>query len=79
MTQLDTEGVFCGKIRTLAQEQISLEPWTETKYHPDRLNDKDRIVSVSEEIADELESMLLQRHLISRKTGYLEVHVDEVL
>ena len=79
MTQLDQEGVFCGKIRTLAQERISLEPWAETKYHPDRLNYKDRIVSVTEEIADELETMLLQQHLISRKTGYLEVHVDEIL
>ena len=79
MTQLDQEGVFCGMIRTLAQEQISLKPWAETKYHPDRLNEQDRIVSVTEEIADELEIMLLQRHLISRKTGYLEVHVDEIL
>ena len=79
MTQLDQEGIFCGKIHTLAQERISLEPWAETKYHPDRLNYKDRIVSVTEEIADELETMLLQQHLISRKTGYLEVHVDEIL
>ncbi len=79
MKELDTEGVISGKVRQLAETHISLDAWEGTRYHPDRINRADRVVSLAEEIAAQLEEMLLERHLIRKKTRYLEPHVNEVL
>lgn len=79
LSDLDAEGIFSGKIRETAEEHIRPEAWEGTRYHPNRLNYKDRIVSLSEEIASEIEQMLVEKGLISRRGRYLELHVDEVL
>ncbi len=79
LSDLDEEGVFSGKIRETAEEHIRPEAWEGTRYHPNRLNYKDRIVSLSEEIASEIEQMLVEKGLIRRRGRYLELHVDEVL
>ncbi len=79
LTELDEEHVFSEKIRELAEEHIRTEAWEGTKYHPNRLNYKDRIVALSEEIASEVEFLLSERGLITKKTGYLETHVNEML
>lgn len=76
---MDAEGCFAAKIRELAQEQIRLEAWDGTRYLPNRLNYKDRLVSLSEEIASELETMLSQSGLIRVRGRYLEAHVKPVL
>ena len=79
LSDLDEEGIFSGKIRETAEEHIRPEAWEGTRYHPNRLNYKDRIVSLSEEIASEIEQMLVEKGLIRRRGRYLELHVDEVL
>ena len=79
LSDLDEEGIFSGKIRETAEEHIRPEAWEDTRYHPNRLNYKDRIVSLSEEIASEIEQMLAEKGLIRRRGRYLELHVDEVL
>ena len=79
LSDLDKEGIFSGKIRETAEEHIRPEAWEDTRYHPNRLNYKDRIVSLSEEIASEIEQMLVEKGLIRRRGRYLELHVDEVL
>ena len=79
LSDLDKEGTFSGKIRETAEEHIRPEAWEGTRYHPNRLNYKDRIVSLSEEIASEIEQMLVEKGLIRRRGRYLELHVDEVL
>lgn len=79
LSDLDKEGIFSGKIRETAEEHIRPEAWEGTRYHPNRLNYKDRIVSLSEEIASEIEQMLVEKGLIRRRGRYLELHVDEVL
>ena len=79
LSDLDEEGIFSGKIRETAEEHIRPEAWEDTRYHPNRLNYKDRIVSLSEEIASEIEQMLVEKGLIRRRGRYLELHVDEVL
>ncbi len=79
LTGLDQEGVFSGKIKELAQEQIRLESWEGTRYLPNRLNYKDRIVSLSEELASEIDQMLAEKGLIRVRSRYLETHVDAVL
>ncbi len=79
LTELDSEGILTEKIKELSEEQIRVEAWDGTKYNPNRQNYKDRIVSLSEEIASELEQMLISDGLIRLRSRYLEVHVDEVL
>ena len=76
---MDGEGVISGKVRQLAETHISLDAWEGTRYHPDRINRADRVVLLAEEIAAQMEEMLLERHLIRKKTRYLEPHVTEVL
>ena len=76
---LDTEGVFSAKIQKLAAEQIRREAWEGTGYHPNRLNYKDPVVSLSEEIASELELMLSDKGLVRVKGRYLELYVNEIL
>ena len=79
LKELDEEGVFSGKIQELAQTSIDPEAWDGTRYHPNRLNYKDRIVSLAEEIASEIEEMMKEKGLIEARTRYLEAHVREVL
>ena len=79
LSDLDGEGTFSAKIREAAETQIRCEAWEGTRYHPNRQNYKDRIVSLSEEIASEIEQMLVGQGLIRKRGRYLETHVDEVL
>ena len=79
LCELDTEGSFSAKIRELSEERIRTEAWEGTKYRPNRLNFKDRIVSLSEEIASEIDVMLAEKGLIRVRGRYLEAHVEAVL
>ncbi len=79
LKDLDQEGVFSAKIQELAEERIRTECWQGSGYHPNRLNFKDRIVALSEEIASLLEEILTEKQLIRKRSRYLEIHVDEVL
>lgn len=79
LCQLDEEGEFSEKIKSLATEKIRPEAWESAKYNPKRQNYLDSIVSVSEEIASYLEQMLLEQGLIKKRGRYMELHVDEVL
>ncbi len=79
LTELDEEGVFAGRIRELAEEKLNTGAWIGTAYHTNRLNIKDRIVSLSEEIGSELEGILKEKRLIETSGRYMELHVDEVL
>ena len=79
LQELDKEGVFAAKVKELAEECINLSAWEGTRYLPNRPNFKDRIVSISEELASEIEELLLGRGLIEKRGRYLELHVDEVL
>lgn len=79
LSEMDEGGEFSEKIERLANETPCLEAWESMKYNPKRQNYLDGVVSVSEEIASELEIMLLERGLISKRGRYLEMHVNEVL
>ena len=79
LTQLDEEGILSARIKELAMEKLNPEAWNGTGYHPNRQNYKDRIVSLSEEIASDLEFMMSDMGLISMRSRYLEIHVNEVL
>jgi hypothetical protein len=79
LTELDGEGAVAAKIKALAAEPIRPEAWDGTGYKPTRLNYKDSVVSLSEELASELEQMLAEAGLIKARGRYLESHVDAVL
>lgn len=79
LKELDTEGTFSAKLQELAEIRPDLEAWNGTHYHPNRQNYRDRIVSLSEEIASELEWRMKEMGLIHSPGRYLELHVDEVL
>ena len=79
LSELDKEGSFSAMIRELSEERIRPEAWEGTRYHPNRQNYKDRIVSLSEEIASEIESMLSESGLIKVRGRYLEAHVEAVM
>ena len=79
LTEMDAEGVFSAKIRELAETPIRREAWDGSRYLPNRLNYKDRLVALSEEIASEIDQMLAEQGLIRVRNRYLEVHVDAVL
>lgn len=76
---LDEEGGFSAKIAELSRERIQPEAWEGTRYLPNRQNYKDSIVSLSEEIASEIEEMLAEAGLIRVRGRYLEAHVGAVL
>nr|MCR5732119.1 DUF4037 domain-containing protein [Sphaerochaetaceae bacterium] len=79
LKELDTEGNFARKIQELSEEAIRLENWEGTRYQPNRLNYRDPIVSISEELASEIEFMMIENNLTKIRSRYLETHVDEVL
>jgi hypothetical protein len=79
LSELDGEGAFTAKIRELAEERIRLEAWEGSRYRPNRQNYKDRIVSLSEELACEIEEALAESGLIKVRGRYLEAHVKPVL
>jgi hypothetical protein len=79
LKELDTEGTFSAKLQELAEIRPDLEAWNGAHYHPNRQNYRDRIVSLSEEIASELEWRMKETGLIHSPGRYLELHVDEVL
>ena len=79
LTELDGEGVVSAKLKELSRERIRTEAWEGTRYHPNRLNYKDRIVSISEELACEIEDMLIKAGLSRARGRYLEAHVEAVL
>lgn len=55
------------------------EAWEGTRYHPERINYKDKVVSLTEEIAGEIVEMLIACGLTEKRDPYLESYVNEVL
>lgn len=79
LKDVDEKGEFTSRIQELADEKCNLEAWEDTKYNPNRLNLKDRIVSLSEDIGYDLTELLKQEGYISRMNPYLEADVRKIL
>ncbi len=79
LTELDSKGLFARHIRDLAGTDCSLLVWEHIKYMPDSLNMSDRVVVISEQIAEIIRDMLMRSNLSSIDDSYLESHVKEVL
>lgn len=79
LQDVDEKGEFTSRIQELADEKCNLEAWEDTKYNPNRLNLKDRIVCLSEDIGYDLTELLKQEGYISRMNPYLEADVRKIL
>ena len=79
LQNLDEEGTFSEKVQELAETCPSREAWKGTAYHPNRLNYKDRIISIAEEFAYAIVKMLQEHALSDSRDLYLERHVNVVL
>ena len=79
LKDIDEKGEFTSRIQELADEKCNLEAWEDTKYNPNRLNLKDRIVCLSEDIGYDLTELLKQEGYISRMNPYLESDVQKIL
>ena len=78
LKELDTDGEYADKIQELADTDISLSAWDNTRYQPARPNYKDRIVSIAEETASLIAAMLRENGLTRKGELYLEAYVDEI-
>ncbi len=76
LKDLDGQGVFSEKIKELAETKSDPGAWKGTTYHPNRPNYKDRVVSLSEEIASEIADMLIMSGLTDIRDFYLERYVN---
>ncbi|MBO4688162.1 MAG: DUF4037 domain-containing protein [Clostridiales bacterium] len=79
LENIDEKGDFSARIRELAALPCSTEAWEDTRYHPNRQNFKDRIVSISEDIGYDLAEMMKLQGLTNNMHPYLESHVRRVL
>jgi len=79
LSELDTEGKFAAKIRSLAEAGCAESFWKDRKYNPDRPNLADPVVNLAEQIASDIAEMLRGKGLIGGTDPYLERYVDEIL
>ena len=79
LKNIDKTGSFSEIIQELADTHCNPEAWEGTRYHPERLNYMDRIISLTESIAGEIVEMLIENRLTSKRDPYLEHYVDEIL
>ena len=76
LRELDGEGEFSGRIQELADTKCNPEAWENTRYHTNRVNYKDRVVSLAEEIASRIADMLISSGLTVIRDFYLERYVN---
>ncbi|WP_051154853.1 DUF4037 domain-containing protein [Butyrivibrio sp. NC2007] len=79
LEELDSGGRFSRLVKELAEANCALSAWEHIKYMPDNLNMSDKVVALSEQIAEMLVKLLLGANLIDALDTYLEVYVDVIL
>ncbi len=79
LEELDVNGRFARLVKELAETGCTLSAWQHIRYMPDNLNMSDKVVVISEQIAEMLVVMLREKNLIREQNTYLEKYVDEIL
>lgn len=79
LAELDGNGPFSAKIRSLAEAGCAVAFWKDRKYNPDRPNLADPVVNLAEQIAADIVEMLRSQGLTGGTDPYLERYVDEML
>jgi hypothetical protein len=79
LEELDSGGRFSRLVKELAEANCALSAWEHIRYMPDNLNMSDKVVVLSEQIAEMLVRQLSGANLIDALDTYLEKYVDEIL
>ena len=79
LTELDSTGLYSRWINELADCTGDLSVWKGKTYSPNYLNLSDRVVLLTERIAEEVVKMLKSHGLTCISDPYLEKHVDEII
>lgn len=79
LTELDSAGRFSALIKNLAEVPCDEDAWRYIKYLPNSLNMSDRVVVLTEQIAEYLVKMMADTGLINDTDPYLERYVDHML
>ena len=79
LTELDSTGLYSRWISELADCTGDLSVWKGKTYSPNYLNLSDRVVLLTERIAEEVVKMLKSHGLTCISDPYLEKHVDEII
>ncbi len=79
LKDIDTKERFSRHIKDLAETNCNLSAWEYIRYMPNSLNMSDRVVVISEQIAEMLRDMMNESGISDVKDAYLEEHVNAVL
>ncbi len=79
LTEIDVNSRFSKLIKELAEASCDENAWRYIKYLPNSLNMSDKVVVVTEQIAEYLVKILSDEGLVNDNDPYLEKYVDELL
>ncbi len=79
LKDIDCKKRFSRHIKDLAESSCNLSAWEYIRYMPNSLNMSDKIVVISEQIAEMLRDMMNESGLSDVKDAYLEEHINAVL
>ena len=79
MTEIDSKGMISKWIKELSETLGDVSAWEGRSYNPNYLNLNDKVVLLSERIAEEIAKMLMGHGLIDNADPYLERHIDEII
>ena len=79
MAEIDSKGMISKWIKELSETLGDVSAWEGRSYNPNYLNLNDKVVLLSERIAEEIAKMLMGHGLIDNADPYLERHIDEII
>ena len=79
LTELETEAPYAEWIGELAVTKSDPAAWEGRGYHPDHINTADRVIVLTERIAEGIAKELRKNGLTERTDPYLEIYCDEIL
>ena len=79
LSDMDGAKEFAGAVYELAGLQCDRKKWEGTAYHPNRLNVKDEVVTVTEKIAGQIAKMLRENGIVKAYDPYLESYVRQMV
>lgn len=79
LKDIDTKERFSRHIKDLAETSCNLSVWEYIRYMPNSLNMSDKVVVISEQLAEMLRDMMNESGLSDVKDAYLEEHINVVL
>ncbi len=79
LKDIDKNGDYSNLIKNLATTISDDIAWRYYRYNPRNINLKDKVVSISEEIAGQIVVLLQTNKLIKGNDSYLEIYINDIL